>query len=108
MAVTIGTPFLQSSNTLVVPFTIPEGDTYSDVVNIMSLWERMDVLLPGKVGGVFEMTNYDTGTEIIVSAVVFSFYAPPSAQEQTTATNALAAHDPDDLTDEQQAAIDKA
>lgn len=107
MTVTIGTPFLQSDNVLVVPFTIPPGETYAHVVNIPTLWERIDVLLPGRVGSVFEMTNYDAGTVIIASAVVFNFYTPPTTQEQTVVSNAVAAHDPTNLTEDQQATIDR-
>lgn len=107
MTTTTGTPFihLEQPLTWVVPVVIQEGQTFETTVNLAALREALVASLPGRVGNAWKMINVSDGTTTYVYSVGVGFIdTPPNGSEQAAVTNAVIAHDPAVLTQEQQVA----
>lgn len=106
MTTVTGTPFLRppAYTALIIPIVLGEGQAFAQAVNVPALRETLDALMPGRVVNVRSTIDISDGVTTYDNAVGVEFESTPTQQEQDSATAAIAAHNPNVLTPDQQAA----
>src|SRR5689334_13234278 len=106
MTTLIGAPFINLTQPLmwVIPVDVPADVAFETRVNMQALSQTLEAALPGRFNSAWKMVDISNGETTYTYAVGVRFNDPaPTVQEQTTATNIVAAHNPAALTPEQAA-----